>query len=63
MINHMLFMDDLKIFAKNDNEVDSLLQTIRQLNVVLTLYWYGVWDIQVYSSDIEEGKKGGKSGH
>ena len=30
MINHMLFMDDLKIFARNDNEVDSLVQTIRQ---------------------------------
>lgn len=30
MINHMLFMDDLKVFAKNDNEVDSLVQTIRQ---------------------------------
>ena len=30
MINLMLFMDDLKIFARNDNEVDSLVQTIGQ---------------------------------
>ena len=28
-INHLLFMDDLKLFAKNEKEVDSLVQTVR----------------------------------
>ena len=28
-INHLLFMDDLKLFAKNENEIDSLVQTVR----------------------------------
>ena len=29
-INHLFFMDDLKMFAKNNNEIDSLVQTVRQ---------------------------------
>jgi hypothetical protein len=29
-INHLLFMDDLKLFAKNENEIDSLVQTVQQ---------------------------------
>ena len=29
-INHMLFMDDLKIYGKNENEVDSLVKTVHQ---------------------------------
>ena len=28
-INHLLFTDDLKLFAKNENEIDSLVQTVR----------------------------------
>ena len=28
-INHLLFMDDLKLFAKNEAEIDSLVQTVR----------------------------------
>ena len=28
-INHLLFMDDIKLFAKNDNEIDSLVHTVR----------------------------------
>ena len=27
-INHLLFMDDLELFAKNDKEIDSLVQTV-----------------------------------
>lgn len=27
-INHLLFMDDLKLFAKNEEQVDSLVQTV-----------------------------------
>ena len=29
-ISHMLFMDDLKLFGKSDNEIDSLVQTVQQ---------------------------------
>ena len=28
-INHLLFMDDLKLFARNEAEIDSLVQTVR----------------------------------
>ena len=28
-INHLLFMDDLKLFPKNEKEIDSLVQTVR----------------------------------
>ena len=28
-INHLLFMDDLKLFAKNEKEIDSLVQTVQ----------------------------------
>ena len=29
VINHLLFMDDLKVYGKNQNQVDTLVQTIR----------------------------------
>ena len=28
-VNHLLFMDDLNLFAKNEKSLDSLLQTVR----------------------------------
>ncbi len=28
-INHLLFMDDLKLFAKDEAEIDSMVQTVR----------------------------------
>ena len=28
-INHLFFMDDLKLFARNENEIDSLVQTVQ----------------------------------
>ena len=28
-INHLLFMDDLKLYAKNEKDLDSLVQTVR----------------------------------
>ena len=28
-INHLLYMDDLKLYAKNEKELDSLVQTVR----------------------------------
>ena len=27
-MNHLLFMDDLKLYSRNENELDSLVQTI-----------------------------------
>eukprot|EP00795_Rhopilema_esculentum_P003517 gene3517-biopygen1669 len=31
-INHLLFMDDLKLFAKNENEIDSLTSTVNLIS-------------------------------
>ena len=31
-INHLIFMDDLKLDAKNRNELDSLVQTVRMFS-------------------------------
>ena len=28
-INHLLFMDDLKLFAKNEDQIDNLVNTVR----------------------------------
>ena len=28
-INHLLFMDDLKLYSRNEKRLDSLLQTVR----------------------------------
>ena len=28
-INHLLFIDDLKLYGKNEHEVDSLFQSVR----------------------------------
>ena len=28
-INHVLYMDDLKLYAKSEKELDSLIQTVR----------------------------------
>ena len=28
-INHLLFIDDLKLFGKNEKEMNSLFQTVR----------------------------------
>ena len=29
LINHLLFMDDLKLYGSNKNQLDSLIQTVR----------------------------------
>ena len=29
MVNNLLFMDDLKLYGKNENQVDSLIQSVR----------------------------------
>ena len=28
-INHLMYMDDIKLFAKNEKELDTLIQTVR----------------------------------
>ena len=37
MINHILIIVDLKIFARNDNEVDSLVQAIQQCSTDISM--------------------------
>ena len=37
-INHLLLTDDLKLFAKNEKEIDSLVQTVQ-----MTSAWSLVW--------------------
>ena len=32
-LNHLLFMDDLKLYGKDKNQLDSLVQTVRYLVV------------------------------
>ena len=29
MLNHLLFMDDLKLYGSNDNEIDSLVKVVK----------------------------------
>ena len=29
-VNHLFFMDDLKLYGKNDKEIDSLIKTVWQ---------------------------------
>ena len=31
-INHLLYMDDLKLYGKNDKELDGLLRTVQKLS-------------------------------
>jgi len=31
-LNHLLFMDDLKLFGKNDEQIDSLVQTVFRIS-------------------------------
>ena len=38
-INHLLFMDDFKLYSKNEKELDSLIQTVRLFSPD---NWYGV---------------------
>ena len=37
-VNHLLFMDDLKLYAKNAKGLDSLVQTVRIFSVMI-LAW------------------------
>ena len=38
-INHLLFMDDLKLYGKSDSQIDSLVKTVH----LFSKYWNGIW--------------------
>ena len=39
-INHLLFMDDLKLYAKNEKQLDSLVNTIQIFSLDIGMeYW------------------------
>ena len=41
-VNHLFFMDDLKMFGKNDKEIDSLIKTVWQCSedIKMKFVWY-----------------------
>ena len=39
-INHLFYMDDVKLYAKNDKELEGLLSTVKQFSDVLV--WFSV---------------------
>ena len=43
-INHLLFMDDLKLFAKSEKGLESLVQTVKVFSKDIG---YGIWIRQV----------------
>ena len=43
-VNHLLFMDDLKLFTKNESQIDSLVQT-----VCLCCKDIGIWNLVLQS--------------
>ena len=40
-VNHLLFMDDLKLYAKNQDDIDALLGLVQE-------YFEGYWDGVLY---------------
>ena len=45
-LNHLLLMDDLKLYTKSERELDSFIQTVK----------YGIWSGQVCGAGHEEKK-------
>lgn len=45
-------MDDLNLIAKNQDQIDSLVQILHSL----ARYWDGIWSKQRWSVSIEERK-------
>ena len=39
-LNHLLFMDDLKLFEKSDDQIDSLVQTVFAFSVCICMYLF-----------------------
>ena len=45
-LNHLLFTDDLKLFAKSKKQIDSLIQTA----YIQSAHWYAIWSKEVWST-------------
>ena len=52
-LNHLLLVDDLKLYAKSERELDSFIQTMK----------YFIWSGQVCGAGHEEGKDGSNRGN
>ena len=55
-INHMLFMDDLKLFGKSNNEIDLLVQTVQQCSEDIRML-FGISKCAVVSLENENTQK------
>ena len=48
-VNHLLFMDDLKMYVKNNKEIDSLIKTVWQCSVDMKTE-FGIWYFKMFRS-------------
>ena len=39
-INHMFFMDDLKLFGKSERQIESLVNTVHAVSDDIGMEWY-----------------------
>ena len=46
-LNHLLFMDDLKFFAKSKNQIDYLVQTVQIFSEDIAMH---IWNKEVWST-------------
>ena len=42
-MNYLLFMDDLKLFAKNQNQIDSLVNTVSIFSEYIKIVEFWSW--------------------
>ena len=54
-VNHLLFLDDLKLYASNAKSLESLIQTVHVFSNEIR---DGIWSGKMYSIDNEERKDG-----
>ena len=52
-INHLFFMDDLKLLSKSEKQMDTLVRTV----YVFSTDWDGVWNEKMWNSYHEEREK------
>ena len=52
-INHLLFMDDLKQFAKNEDQTDNLVNTVR---IIFRGHQNGIWITKMWGVNHENRK-------
>ena len=46
-LNHLLFKDDLKLYANSKRELDSLIQTVRSFSDVGMVFGLDKWEVLV----------------